>query len=216
MFQRQRTPNQGGMGFPQSFPTHPFMGQMPGRRPMMRNGGFPPQQGRGNPMMRNGPFPQMGGQGGSPTRQGGGGGLLSKILGRGNQGAGLPRGSLNPASAAAPASQASGGLLNALSNPSAINGFLTNTQKMLNTASQFGPMVQQYGPLVKNIPAMWKLYRGMNDSSDSSTSKDENKKIDSKVEKKKTSVNTAKKESHHIPNTEVKKQIGMSKPKLYI
>lgn len=216
MFQRQRPPYQSGMGFPRGMHANPFMGQMQGPPPMMRNSGFPPQQGRGNPMMRNGPFPQMGGQGRGPVRQGGGG-LLSKLFGGGKQAAGLSRGIMNPTSAAAPASQASGGLLSALSNPSSINGFLTNSQKMLNTASQFGPMIQQYGPLVKNIPAMWKMYRGMKDSSDSSNSKEEdNKKVSAKTKSKPISVTQEKEDTPQLPEKKEKNLIGMSKPKLYI
>lgn len=202
MFQRQRPPYQGGMGFPRGMPTNPFMNQMSGHPPMMRNGRFP----------------QIGAQGQAQMRQGGGG-LLSRLLGRGNQAAGLSRGSFNPTGLAAPVGEASGGLLSALSNPSAINGFLTNTQKMLNTASQFGPMIQQYGPLVKNIPAMWKLYRGLKDSSDSSNSNDEVQKTDHQFEKKKTPAAVEKQETNSndtVPNRKVEKQIGMSKPKLYI
>ena len=59
-----------------------------------------------------------------------------------------------------------GSLLKSLTNPATINGFLTNTQKVLNTAQQVGPMVNQYGPLVKNIPVMWKLYRGFKNAPD--------------------------------------------------
>ena len=59
-----------------------------------------------------------------------------------------------------------GSLLKTLTNPSSINGFLANTQKVLNTAQQVGPMIQQYGPIVKNLPVMWKLYRGFKNAPD--------------------------------------------------
>ena len=59
-----------------------------------------------------------------------------------------------------------GSILKSFTNPSAINGFLTNTQKVLSTAQQVGPMINQYGPLVKNIPVMWKLYRGLKNAPD--------------------------------------------------
>ena len=62
-----------------------------------------------------------------------------------------------------------GSILQTLTNPASINGFLTNTQKVLNTAQQIGPLVQQvqqYGPIVKNIPAMWRLYKGLKDAPD--------------------------------------------------
>src|SRR5438309_799784 len=128
-----------------SMPPPQFRQQPPGRslgRPMM-----------GRPTMSR--TPQM--------RQGGGGGFLSKLLGKGKQ-----MGQVSGATRSIGAQQVAGGgsILKSFTNPSAINGFLTNTQKVLNTAQQVGPMINQYGPLVKNIPAMWKLYRGFKNAPD--------------------------------------------------
>ena len=90
-------------------------------------------------------------------------GFLSKLLGKGKQ-----MGQVSGATRSIGAQQVAGGgsILKSFTNPSAINGFLTNTQKVLNTAQQVGPMINQYGPLVKNIPAMWKLYRGLKNAPD--------------------------------------------------
>lgn len=106
-------------------------------------------------------------------RQKGSGGLLSKLLGKGNQvGAGQ---SMNATRAFGTQNAAGGGsLLKTLTNPSSINGFLVNTQKVLNTAQQVGPMIQQYGPIVKNLPVMWKLYRGFKNAPDFTESADNN------------------------------------------
>ena len=41
---------------------------------------------------------------------------------------------------------------------------LNNTQRVLQAAEQFTPMIQQYGPIVKNIPSIWKLMRAFNSS----------------------------------------------------
>ena len=94
---------------------------------------------------------------------GGGGGFLSKLLGKGKQ-----IGKVSGATRSLGAQQVAGGgsIMKSLTNPSAINGFLTNTQKVLSTAQQVGPMINQYGPLVKNIPVMWKLYRGLKNAPD--------------------------------------------------
>ena len=70
----------------------------------------------------------------------------------------------NPLSFGTQQAARGGGLLKSLTNPGTINSFLTNTQKVLNTAQQVGPLVNQYGPIVKNLPMMWKLYRGLKDA----------------------------------------------------
>src|SRR3954447_4916940 len=113
----------------------------------------PPGRALGRPMMSK--TPQM--------RQGGGGGFLSKLLGKGKQ-----MGQVSGATRSIGAQQVAGGgsILKSFTDPSAINGFLTNTQKVLSTAQQVGPMINQYGPLVKNIPVMWKLYRGLKNAPD--------------------------------------------------
>ncbi|MEH7526299.1 VrrA/YqfQ family protein, partial [Bacillus sp. JJ1503] len=159
------------------------------------------------------------GPGGPPQMRQGGGGLLSKLLGRGNQQArGIGAGPLQTASRAAGAGgNGAGGILKTLSNPGAISGFLENTQKVLNSAQQFGPMVQQYGPMVKNIPAIWKLYRGLKNSSDDTEEKAQEKKEPAKT--KKTAKQTKKKEgtSEQISiQSEKKSEIGTSMPKLYV
>ena len=194
MMHGPRPPFRGGM------PHHMFRSQMPARPPM---GPMLPMGGRG-----------LRGPGRAPQMRQGGGGLLARLLGRGNQ---IQRAAAGPAqlARAAGAGEAAGGggILKALSNPGAISGFLGNTQKVLNTAQQFGPMVQQYGPMVKNIPAMWKLYRGLKSSSN-----DSEKKVDKQKEPVKTKK--AKKSEPAIEQTTSKKEktssYGISKPKLYV
>ncbi|MEH7346780.1 VrrA/YqfQ family protein, partial [Bacillus sp. JJ1532] len=167
------------------------------------------------------------GPGGPSQMRQGGGGLLSKLLGRGNQQArGIGAGPLQTASRAAGAGgNGAGGILKTLSNPGAISGFLENTQKVLNSAQQFGPMVQQYGPMVKNIPAIWKLYRGLKGSSDEPA---EGKNLESKepIKAKKTSkakqkvidleIDEITIEIEKESENEKKSERGISKPKLYV
>ncbi len=130
-------------------------GRMPmGGPPFGRQPGFPGQQrpplmGPMNPMQRQ------------PSR---GGGLLARLFGRsGPAQAAAGRGG---AAAGAAGQAGTGSLLKSLGNPEALNTFLANTQNVLNTAQQFGPIIEQYGPLFRNLPAMWKLYRGLKDSDD--------------------------------------------------
>ena len=245
-------PQMRATGSPQMIGNHPqqisggtpqFLGGMPQMRhrgfpqmnsgtPQMRQGGFSQISGGGAPQMNRGGLPpirggtpQMAAAGAAPMRQGGG--FLAKLLGKGgSQASGLAGGSLARASSAIPAAEASGGFLKTITNPAAINGFLTNTQKMLNTASQFGPMVQQYGPIVKNIPSMWKLYRGM--SSKDSKDKDTNEKNKVKSLKttlmeqaktfsgKKTGDEKEQVRSKPIVSQAAEKKIGPPKPRLYI
>jgi len=91
----------------------------------------------------------------------GGGSILSRILGRGQQ---MPQQSINPfqfgpaTRNAAPTSPLS------FLDPSRISNFLGQTQRVLGIAQQVGPMIQQYGPIIKNLPALWKIYKGFSNS----------------------------------------------------
>ena len=38
--------------------------------------------------------------------------------------------------------------------------YLQTADKFLNTAQQITPLVRQYAPMLQNVPALWKLYRG--------------------------------------------------------
>lgn len=44
--------------------------------------------------------------------------------------------------------------------PSKMDGYMQTANSFFNTAQQFAPVVQQFAPMVKNIPAMWRLYKG--------------------------------------------------------
>lgn len=220
---RQPFPVRGGM--PQHLPKF-GPNQM---RPMMT----PARMGNiGNARMAMGPMGANASRGMRGATRKNGGGLLAKILGKGNsQGAQAGRqmfGNATRSASAAPAT--SGGLLKTLTDPSAITGFLTNTQRVLNTAQQIGPMVQQYGPIVKNLPAMWRLYRGLNaastdeETTDDLDSKSTNmeKKSEPKGKTKQKRTKPAKtvdeKETHsiEIDENDSKRLQGKSVPKIYV
>ncbi|MBM7660812.1 hypothetical protein JOC85_001584 [Bacillus mesophilus] len=152
--------------------------------PMNQMSGFSPFQtlGRGAQMAQ------------APAR--GAGGLLSKLFSK--QGAGAAGAFNNMAGQSL--QQGSGGFLsNLLANP---GGMLNNVQKAIGVANQVGPMVQQYGPMVRNIPSLIKLYKEFNSSDDSTT--------EEVVEEKEVPVS----KKTPVEKTAVSK--GTSKPKLYI
>lgn len=103
-------------------------------------------------------------------------GLLSKLFRKSNKQPpaptaqslfSLPSDSTRSATAAATAASSSGGgVLQSLVNPTNITSMLNNTQKVLQAAESIGPLVQQYGPMVKNIPSMWKVIQGLGNKED--------------------------------------------------
>jgi hypothetical protein len=182
------------------------------------------------PLMQNNAG--MGQMMGAAGQQKGLGGLLSKILGRGSQGAAGAQGSLQGIAptaralgGAGAAASNSGGILQSLTNPSSINGFLTNTQKVLSTAQQFGPMVQQYGPIVKNIPSMWKMYRSLKNLPDAADDEEESSSESTPVESAENNKPAAKKgiqqrrkktEDSALVTPKPSPSKGQSLPKLYV
>lgn len=216
---------------------------MPPRQPFPVRGGMPqPMLGFGRNQMRPMMPPvRMGNMGMNRAPMGGntargmrgptrtsGGGLLSKLLGKGkSQGAQAGMQMFGNASRSA-APTAGGGLLKSLSDPTAITGFLNNTQRVLNTAQQIGPMVQQYGPIIKNLPAMWKLYRGLNAASTDEETKDEEGVESTNTEtKSETKTKTRQKPTNSVStendthSIEIEEKVsprlqGKSVPKIYV
>lgn len=174
------------------------------------------------------------------------GGFLSKILGKSKQRNNpspspslfsLPSSSARNAAAASQAVSAGssgGGFLQSLANPATLSTMLNNTQRVLQTAESFGPLVQQYGPLVKNIPAMWKLYKGLSDvepteSTDTVTEKEattiieESKGVDKEpsIESNRHIASVNNKQPLHVKPKKISEsptaiyRQGESKPKLF-
>ncbi|WP_226680115.1 YqfQ family protein [Sutcliffiella horikoshii] len=195
----------------------------------------PPMSNMPNPMFRN-PSSFMGGAGGGAGRgmgllggnsRGGGGGLLAKLFGRtgarsiGNMG-GL--GQLANTGAGGGLGQlANAGTLQQLINPNNLTGMLGNVQKALKMAEGVMPMVQQYGPLVRNMPAMYKLYNELKnvddddetDNESTEEAKTEEVESDSAAESNKKKKVKKGKPKPKATESEVK-PAGGSAPKLYI
>lgn len=130
------------------------------------------------------------------------GGILSKLLG---------------------GAQAGGGGLNN------ILGMLQNAQKAIGVYQQVSPIVKQYAPFVKSLPALISMMRGSNSDSEQEESTEnvanENKEVKKKAKKKKgnnkSSKNTkkvTKKPAQDTPRKKSLKEIskGLPAPKLYI
>jgi hypothetical protein len=183
MPQRQQMPFNWG---PPQRQMGPYQQQM--YHPMMNQQMRPTSPMRGMAQRRQ--MRQMGQMGSMrPTFGKSGGGFLAKIFGKKTppMAGGFPR--MFPT---APGAAASGGsILKNLTNPNAISGFLSNTQQVLSAFQQITPLVSQYGPLVRNIPTMWKLYRGFKDV----TNKNEDESNDKASVEIAESVDEVKEES---------------------
>lgn len=161
----------------------------------MRPPMFPPPSARSFPFARP-LFPTH------PYTQATGGGFLSRLFARGPAMPSSPFAALTPMQNAASSASATGG---------GISGMLTNVQKMLGIAQNVMPMVQQYGPFVKNLPAMMKIWKELKAT-------DENEKQEEKKEEKKEKqpsqreLPSAKETAKEKQPTEPKPSV----PKLYI
>lgn len=172
-------------------------------QPPVRRNPFLPQQ-RFAPQPQPQPQPQRT-SGGLP-------GVLKKILNRGS------RGAQTGARAALPASSSSSGGVSLLD-------MLNHTQSALRAAESFMPMVQEYGPMVKNLPSMLKMMKALkdinfDDDDEEAASETEAKNKDEKKDKSEEgdkSLTSISKEEKAPPKQKQKKSgSGESLPKMYI
>lgn len=148
----------GRMGPPTVPPNRSMGGFMPqGQGRGLFSGG--PTSGRGIQSMfgNRGPMPG-GGLGSLRGMQAGAAqmpkrGLLSSLLNRGGSGIGA-------------GSNLGSGVAGAASGGGGFQGVLNNMQQMVRLAQTATPMIQQYGPMVRNIPAMVKMAKALRDSDD--------------------------------------------------
>lgn len=99
------------------------------------------------------------------------GGILSSLFGRGGGAAG------NAVTAARSVTGAAG---SAAQGGASLTNIMNGTQKVLAAGERIVPMVrqvQQYGPLIKNLPSMWKMYRGLK-AADTAADSAETPKVD--------------------------------------
>ncbi len=169
---------------------------------------------RGQPPVRRDPFLSHQRVAPQPQRTSGGlPGVLQKILRRGS------RGAQTGARAALPASSSSSGGVSLLD-------MLNHTQSALRAAESFMPMVQEYGPMVKNLPSMFKMMKALKDinfdENDEETASETEAKYENqdkdKSEEGNKSLTLISKEEKAPPQQKLKKVdlTGKSLPKMYI
>lgn len=168
---------------------------------------------RGQPPVRRNPFLPQQRTAPQPQRASGGGlsGVLQKILNRGG------RGAQTAARAALPASSSASGGVSLLD-------MLNHTQSALRAAESFMPMVQEYGPMVKNLPSMLKMMKALKDinfdeedeeAAPDTEAKDKDEEKDKSKEDDKT-LSSIQKEEKALAKHKLKKKSGESLPKMYI
>ena len=203
-------------------PPGPFRGpQQPNNNsfPPMRMGQQRSQGFQGPPQAFRGPFNQLPRNDQQPPKKEG---LLSRLLGKSKQNAAPPNLFAPAASTTNNSSRSSGGgILDNLTKPDSINNMLNNTQKVLQAAEQFTPMVQQYGPVIKNLPSMWKVFRSISSSDDAEKPAEENNAVNTTTVIQESPVNNDKPESDIVVETATevrpkKTRNRTSGPKLYI
>ncbi len=179
----------------------PRAGFMRGSAPQFNTRGF-----FGPPMPRGGGFPL--GAARAPKQSGG---FLASLFGRGG-GSGL-------------AQQGASTVAKAAGGGSTLSNFMNSTQKVLAAGERVVPMVrqvQQYGPLIKNLPSMWKIYRGL--SSTTTEESVEHSAESSKIESSshyetsssfKSSKKTRDESSHMEVSTELPKS-SSEKPRAHV
>ena len=150
-------------------------------------------------------------------RPGGAGGLLARLFSRGQPPTVVPSPSGMPllqntaANAATTANTGSGFI-----------GMLNNVQKMLGIAQNVVPMVQQYGPLVRNLPGMIRIFRELKPADKKEENPTQPERAPAEEKKRKSGGLAAKKRPVPRPKREElaeKRTPAASKPsapKLYI
>lgn len=157
---------------------------------------------------------------GPPQKNGGFGGLISKFLGStADQGSspGPPQGFGG--------SGFQGGLYNSPQRPPNKEkwlGMIKNAQKGLSIVETVGPLVQQYGPIVKNLPSILAMLKEFqNDEGDGKTGNEEALLEDNSLESPQSKPKLNKNKTTEKPQFkgapfEKKREVKKSVPKLYI
>ncbi|WP_226034750.1 YqfQ family protein [Aquibacillus saliphilus] len=121
-------------------------------------------------------------------------------------------------------SQSAGAVTSTATTGSGVTGMLGNVQQLLKMAQSAGPVIQQYGPMAKNLPMMFKMLKAFNEDDESDdtaetiksdqTEEDKN----NKVEINKENINKIETDTKRKRVVDKKKEIssGISTPKLFI
>jgi hypothetical protein len=236
-FGRQGAPQQSNFRYPPR-PRAPQNNYPQGMRPRMGNPRMMPpgmNQGRMN-------MPRSANMNPAQMNQQGGGGLLSKLFNFGGQkgtggqfGSGAGAGNPFGVGAGSPFGAGAGGQFGAgvgtgAGTGSGMNfpGMLSNAQQALKMAETAMPVIQQYGPMVKNIPQMLTLLKEFNNLEDADEATDELENVSDTSESQEQSIPAKEddsitdqaidleKDEEKSENKSEKAQEKGSKAKLYI
>lgn len=106
-----------------------------------------------------------------------------------------------------------------LGGDTSITGIIGNMQRAVQTAQQVTPMIQQYGPIVKNLPSLYKIFKEVNIDDPKETkkaAKNENNVQTPAKEKRARKKTNIHDDPELIPIQESKVLNDSPKPKLFM
>jgi len=98
-------------------------------------------------------------------------------------------------------------------SPGNLSRLLGQTQQVLRTVQQVGPMIQQYGPLIKNLPSLWKIYKGLSAGSENTEEEETSEEEVDWEEEEDLSEEEERKENHPKKEKETEETSKMEKIK---
>lgn len=106
-----------------------------------------------------------------------------------------------------------------LGGDSSITGIIGNMQRAVQTAQQVTPLITQYGPIVKNLPSLYKIFKEVNSDDPIESKKNQKKEIN----QERTPTQSKKRKNNQIINEDVPFDLpaqnttnSMPKPKLFM
>lgn len=106
-----------------------------------------------------------------------------------------------------------------LGGDTSITGIIGNMQRAVQTAQQVTPMIQQYGPIVKNLPSLYRIFKEVNTDDPKETkkaTKNENNVHTTTKEKRSRKKTIIDDEPELLQNQENKVKNESPKPKLFM
>lgn len=95
-----------------------------------------------------------------------------------------------------------------------LSNILTNVQQVLKVVESTAPIVQQYGPMIKNLPAMYRMMKAFKEIDDEESAEQQQEPIHSKDTK--TTKNNLSHDSNIDIETDEEPYLNQPKPTLFI